>query len=202
MSSTLTEQSVASSALSVTAKSGRNDLTLAAVRYCSAGWPILPLCHPTADRLVTSRSPSDRDEARDWWSDQPYGIACRTGAVFDALQVPPWLGRRMLPAVEHLATVIEIERSLEACWLFLVTPGAPGIPDLPRGVNVRLRGAGDWILLPPTPTLGGSARWVARSPELRLPHSLTVQWSVVRAMSGLRQDIAANGAGRPATTPS
>ena len=105
--------------------------------------------------------------------------------------MPPWLGRRLLPAVEHYATVIEVERSLQAAWLFLVTPHSPGIPDLPRAVAVRLHGTGGWILLPPTPTLGGGARWIAHPPTLRLPHSLTLQWAAVRAITTARQEIAA-----------
>lgn len=84
------------------------------MRYCTAGWPIVPVCHPTADQLVCGRSPDDPETAREWWSDRPYGIACRTGIVFDALQVPPWIGERLLPLVEHYATVIAIERPLEA----------------------------------------------------------------------------------------
>jgi len=168
-----------------------NELTASAVRYSTAGWPILPVCQPTADRLICGHTPPDPQTAREWWADQPYGIACRTGVLFDALQVPPWLGRRLLPAVEHYATVIEVERSLQAAWLFLVTPHSPGIPDLPRAVAVRLHGTGGWILLPPTPTLGGGARWIAHPPTLRLPHSLTLQWAAVRAITTARQEIAA-----------
>jgi hypothetical protein len=175
----------------VTALSAAHELAVAAARYSAAGWPILPVRQPAADRLVCGQSPPDPETAREWWSDQPYGIACRTGVLFDALQVPRWLGRRLLPAVEHNATVIEVERSLEAAWLFLVTPGSPGIPDLPRAVAVRLHGRGAWVLLPPTPTLGGSARWIVRPVELRLPHSLTMQWSVIRAVSAARHEIAA-----------
>lgn len=198
MSSTLTEQLVAEPLHSVTGPYVNNELTLAAVRYCAAGWPILPVCHPTADRLVCGRSPSDPQTARDWWSDQPYGIACRTGVIFDALQVPPWLGKRLLPPIEHYATVIEIERSLHTAWLFLVTPGSPRIPDLPRAANVTLHGAHGWILLPPTSTLGGSVRWIARPKELRLPHSLPLQWSVIRTVNSARQEMAARR--RPRTT--
>jgi len=188
VSSTLTEQLVAAQIRSVTGPYATHELTLAAVRYCTAGWPILPVCHPTADRLVCGQTPPDPDAAHAWWSDQPYGIACRTGTLFDALQVPPWLGRRLLPAVEHYATVLEVERSLGAVWLFLVTPGSPRIPDLPRAAAVQLHGAGGWILLPPTPTLGGSARWVNRPPELRLVHSLTLQWAVIRAVTCIRRE--------------
>lgn len=193
MSSTLPEQLVPAQSRNVTGPYVNDALTLAAVRYCAAGWPILPACQPAADRLVCGRSPEDPETAREWWADQPYGIACRTGVLFDALQVPLWLGRRLLPPIQHYASVIEIERPLEIAWLFLVTAGSPRIPDLPHTTTVRLHGAGQWILLPPTPTLGGFARWVTRPPELRLPHSLTMQWSVVRAINTARHEIAAGG---------
>jgi len=144
----------------------------------------VPVRQPTADRLVCGHTPPDPETAREWWAGQGYGIGCRTGELFDALQVPPWLGKRLLPAVEHSASVIEVERSLEAAWLFLVTPGSPGIPDLPRAVTVRLRGVGDWILLAPTPTIGGSARWISRPAELRLPHSLPHSLTLQRGVIG------------------
>ena len=192
VSSTLTEQPVSAQSQPVTDVPKAHELTVAAVRYCASGWPILPVCQPTADRLVCGQTPPDPDTARQWWADQPYGIACRTGVLFDALQVPPWLGRRLLPAVEHYGTVIEVERSLEAYWLFLVTAGSPGIPDLPRAVTVRLHGTGGWILLPPTPTLGGASRWINRPPDLRLPHSLTLQWAAIRAITVARHQIAAS----------
>lgn len=190
MSSTLTEQPSDLPSPTVT------DTTIAqlqgaAVRLCANGWPILPVCYPTADRLVIGITPPDPETAADWWSEQPYGIACRTGELFDAIQVPIWLGERLLPAVEHYATVIEVRRSLEAFWLFLVTKGARRITDLPRNCGLIVRGTGEWILVPPTPTLGGGTRWVARQRELRLPHSLSLQWAAVRAVSMARRERAA-----------
>ncbi|MGH8573953.1 MAG: bifunctional DNA primase/polymerase [Gammaproteobacteria bacterium] len=158
------------------------ELRAAAVGYWAAGWPVVPVCHPEGDRLVCGRPPPDAESVREWWSERPYGIGCHTGIVFDALVVPRWLGERVLPAVEHHAPVIEVERSPEVAWLFLVTPGSPRITDLPRGAAVRLVGAGGWINLPPSATRAGSARWVNRPDEPRLPHSLTMQWSVLRAL--------------------
>jgi hypothetical protein len=116
--------------------------------------------------------------------------------LFDALQVPPWLGQRVLTTLDHYATVAAVERSLEACWLFFVTPGSPGIPDLPRGVGVRLYGAGGWVPLPPTPQLGGAVRWVNRPNQLKLPHSLTLQWTMLRSITAARQEQ-----GRASTAP-
>jgi hypothetical protein len=137
-----------------------------------------------ADHPIIGFSPADPKTAGEWWSDRPYGIACRTGVLFDAVQVPRWLGPALLRAAGPHATVVEVAGALDAVWLFLVTPGAPGIPDLPRHVDVRLHGAGGWVLLPPTPTLGGSVSWIAGDGEPPLPHSLTLQWALTRTASG------------------
>ncbi|HEY0638066.1 MAG TPA: bifunctional DNA primase/polymerase [Pseudonocardiaceae bacterium] len=161
-------------------------LRAAAIRLTTAGWPILPVTYPIPDHLVSTISPADATMAEHWWGDQPYGIACRTGETFDVVEVPSWLGPFVLRSVDHYASVVEVTQSLEASWLFFVTPGSPRIQDLPRAVPVTLHGRGGWVLLPPTPTLGGGCRWVARPPALRLPHSLCLQWSVVRAINAAR----------------
>jgi hypothetical protein len=165
-------------------------LRAAAVRYLAAGWPILPAREPTNEQLVCNRGPADPRTAAQWWSDRPYGIACRTGVLFDVLQVPGWLGEQVLPGVEHHGGALIRQRSLEVVWQFLVTPGAPTIAELPAGSGVRLIGAGRWIVLPPTPVLGGGTRWATRPrlPGFRPPHSLTVQWAVVRAMTRAQRE--------------
>jgi len=96
----------------------------------------------------------------------------------------------VLPTVEHYGAVMVLERSLSSVWQFLVAPGSPSIPDLPRHSGARLLGKGETILLPPTPTVGGAARWIARPtlPETKLPHSLHVQWAVVRATTAVRHE--------------
>jgi Bifunctional DNA primase/polymerase, N-terminal len=195
VSSTLPEQPSEGSTRSVISHARdqlKEQLKGSAVRLCRDGWPVLPLRYPEGDRLLTNHGPGDPETAAEWWSDQPYGIACRTGELFDVLQVPPWLGQRLLPGIEHYASVIEVPRSsLEIVWLLPVTPGNRRIDDLPRDCNVELRGHGDWIVLPPTPTLGGAARWVSHQEKLRLPHSLNTQWAAVRALSAARRERAA-----------
>lgn len=192
MHSTLPEQSASDPAPSVT-NEWHPDLVArlraTAARLVSAGWPIVPVTHPDAERLVVDRCVPDAATAAQWWADEPYGVAVRTGLLFDVVDVPSWLGPLVLPAVAHHATVVETVRPLSATWSFLVTTGSPRIPDLPRGVDVRLRGVGDRLVLPPSTVLGGSTRWVARAralDDLRLPHSLTLQWAVVRAVVAAR----------------
>lgn len=201
MHSTRPEQLPSGPTLSVTSEwrsSLLPRLRATATHLVAAGWPIVAVSHPDAEQVVVDRCVPDAGTAADWWADEPYGIACRTGALFDAVEVPSWLGPLVLPAVEHCATVVEIVRPLAATWLFLVTPGSPRIPDLPRDAHARLLGSGDLVVLPPSIVLGGSTRWVARPrplDDLRLPHSLALQWAVVRAVVAARHRAAARHVG-------
>lgn len=158
----------------------------AAVEYTQAGWPILPIETPTADRLICGTSPRDTATAQEWWTDQPYGIACYTGEIFDALEMPTQLGEQVLPMLSQQDPPAVVEVPLTGNWLFLVTPGSRRIPDLPPGSGVRLHGKGRWILLPPTPVVGGSVTWISR-PNGRLPHSMTAQWAARRALFSARR---------------
>jgi hypothetical protein len=157
----------------------------AAMEYTRAGWPILPVETPTADRLICGRSPRDATTVEEWWTDQAYGIACYTGEAFDALEMPTQLGERVLPMLSAHGPPAVIEVPLTGNWLFLVTPGSPRIADLPAGSGVRLHGKGRWILLPPTPVMGGAVAWIGR-PYGRLPHSMTAQWTARRALVSAR----------------
>lgn len=140
-------------------------LRMAAVDYVTAGWPILPTS-PTGDRLVAGRGPVDAPTAYEWWSDKPYGIACRVGDRFDVLQVPVELGEHVLATLRrnHPVTPPVIEIPTQGSWLFAVTPYARRIPELPAHGPVRLCRRDTWILLPPTPVLDGEVLWVCRPP--------------------------------------
>jgi Bifunctional DNA primase/polymerase, N-terminal len=157
----------------------------AAIEYTQAGWPILPVETPTADRLICGRSPQDVTTAEEWWTDQAYGIACYTGEAFDALEMPAQLGERVRPMLSQHGPPAVIEVPMTGNWLFLVTPGARRIADLPAGSGVRLNGKGRWILLPPTPVVGGTVAWIGH-PNGRLPHSMMAQWAVRRALVSAR----------------
>lgn len=164
-------------------------LRAAAVDYATTGWPILPVATPTADRLICGRCPPDPETAYEWWSDEePYGIACRTGEVFDVVEMPARLGELALPALSQHGHPAIVEVPLTGTWMFLVTPGARRITDLPGDSQVRLRGRGWWILLPPTLVVGGAVAWVGLAGR-RIPHSLTVQWAALRALRGARRAI-------------
>lgn len=164
----------------------------AAVDYSREGWPVLPL-DPESGRPVCSRPPDDPDQARQWWSDRPYGIGCPAGVCFDVVQMPSWLGERLLLGMEHIAIVWEVQRPLACTWWFLVTPGAPIVTELRHvAPGVQLHGTDALVRLPPTPVQGGISRWVARQPHHdeppRLPHSLTLQWAAIRAANAARTE--------------
>jgi len=177
----------------------------AAVAYVKAGWPVLPLRGPSYEQFVCNRGPSDGASARLWWSDQPYGIGCRTGLLFDVIQVPASLGRPLMTVLKELNTVLVIEVDALAAWWFFVSPGSPVIGDFPRECQVRMLAAGGWVALPPTPCRGGPTSWVAAPPAHTvpwgsLPNSLQMQWAVVRAWNSRRTDatsrVAIDDAGR------
>jgi Bifunctional DNA primase/polymerase, N-terminal len=155
------------------------------VDYTRAGWPVLPVEVPTADRLICGRSPGDATTAEEWWTEQAYGIACYTGELFDALEMPTQLGEQVLAMLSQHGPPAVIEVPLTGNWLFLVTPGAPRIADLPAASGVRLHGKRRWILLPPTPVIGGAVAWIGQ-PKGRFPHSMTAQWTARRALVNAR----------------
>jgi hypothetical protein len=160
----------------------------AAAGYVRAGWPILPVETPTGDRLICGRCPRDVATVHDWWAEEPYGIAGCAGDVFDVVEMPTWLGALVLPSLRQHGNPAVVEVPLTGSWLFLVTPGSPRITDLPAGCGVTLHGEGRWILLPPTPVVGGSVAWVGQDGRRgRLPHSMTVQWAALKAFVAARR---------------
>jgi hypothetical protein len=172
----------------------------AALRYVLAGWPILPIRPPVPDsapsvsvrRLASHRPPSDVDTAADWWGGaHAYGIAAVVGIHFDVLSVPAPLGPPMLEFLRR-SPVVAIDHP-GGWWLFLTTPGAPAIDDIPRGRGIAIHRAGSYVPLPPSTTATAPVEWAYRVTPLaemitpgpadqpRLPHSLIVQQAAARA---------------------
>lgn len=185
----------------------RDRLCDAAVAYCAAGWPVLPTRAPGFSQLVCGQGPATPEVAFQWWSEQVYGIGCSVGRLFDVVQAPASIGRRMLlklagPGLPVLQARIGHGHGV-LVWRFLVRPGAPRIRDLPAACAVRVIGDGCWMSLPPTPAAGGSVLWVTpalgrasgtllsdmASPEVvslrGLPHSLHVQWAALHALTAI-----------------
>lgn len=148
--------------------------------YLVAGWPIVPL-RPAGDQVVTLMSPRTQAMAVEWWSDRPYGIACRVGELFDVIEVPARLGQDVLNDLRQggrgPASVIEIPR--QDRWLFLVTPSRSVTPELDAyRRQVRLV-QDDWVPLPPTPTASGTVVWISQG---AFGHSLVTQFAILTAL--------------------
>jgi hypothetical protein len=187
----------------------RDSLCDAAVAYAAGGWSILPTRGPGFEEPVCLRPPVAAEHAFGWWSDRAYGIACRTGDLFDTVAVSAELGRAMLPRLvaHHLPVLRVFDRERVETWHFLVTPGSPRIADLPRASPVRLIGRGGCIPLPPTPIADVAVRWLAYEPgvvarvrmlpvvtpelvSLRtLPHSLQLQWAALRTLTAMNSSM-------------
>ena len=183
----------ASEGLVNTGKGRRIDRrTLTAVsEYVTDGWPILPLS-PAGDRLVAGMSPDNVGTAIEWWSDRPYGIACRIGQRFDILEVPVGLGERLVTHLSQAYRPIAVAHVPEqASWLFLVSPASPLITEL-RGFQrfVRLRREG-WIPLPPTPTTRGRVTWISHGV---IPHSLIAQGAAFKLLQSQSVSALTEGA--------
>jgi hypothetical protein len=177
----------------------------AALRYTIAGWPVLPVRLPAPAHspdlslraMVSHHPPADADTAQDWWGGpHPYGIAALVGIHFDVVAVPTRIGPATLTQLRRTpATVIEHPGGW---WLYLVTPDAPALTDLPRRSGITILRAGSYLPLPPTPLTAGLVEWAVRTTPLadlitpaptnqpRLPHSLLVQQAAARATTSTR----------------
>lgn len=161
----------------------------AVAAYVSAGWPILPLS-PAADQVVSGLVPPDVETALEWWSDRPYGIACRVGELFDVIELPPQLGAHVLDELHRgarsAASMIEVP--YQGRWLALVTPGSPLMMELAGHRRVvRLRRDG-WVPLPPTAVVGGRVVWTSQG---AITHSLVTQAAIVNVMRQLARPAVA-----------
>ena len=148
--------------------------------YLAAGWPIVPL-RPAGDQVVTWMSPRTPAMAMEWWSDRPYGIACRVGELFDLIEMPKVLGQDVLHELRQAgrgpASVIEIPQ--QERWLFLVTPGRPVTQDLAAYRHVVRLVRSGWVPLPPTPLAGATVTWISQG---AFGHCLVTQFAALTAL--------------------
>jgi hypothetical protein len=172
-----------------------DELAASASRYVRAGWPVAPVRLPvrasgaavSVRELVVHVPPADAGAAARCWS-QPAGIAALTGVAFDVLAVSGPVGALITAGFTDGA--ITAARHPDGTWLLPVTPGTPLAERLHGARGVRLHGAGEYVLLPPTPTASGLLTWVAGPltrgavGHLELPHSLAVQRAILDALHG------------------
>jgi hypothetical protein len=136
----------------------------AALTYAALGWPVAPVLHDLAD--VARRATTDPARISDWWRRYPdAGIALATGGPVDALGVPSLVGRAALARLQEVGLAVGPVAGTQHRYHFLVAAGGRdqfmthherlGVPYL----DISYHGAGDAILLPPSPLDGYPVRW-------------------------------------------
>lgn len=153
------------------------DLKRAALCYATHGWPVVPaayfdngkyVCvqldcdeggpHPIW-RLWQERATTKQSVVASWYRMFTFAIALPTGIAFDVLEVPEALcySAQLALANSRKQTPIAVWRE-QKCRLFWVEPGATISPEL-NAMGIRVRGAGNWVPAPPTPTRSGPIQW-------------------------------------------
>jgi len=179
-----------------------------ALRYASHGWAVVPGawlsdgrfdcgrpgcltigCHPASDRWDQEATAEPKRVAA-WWRRHPRAVLLATGRSFDVLDVPAYLGVRVLGAARGRArwgdsrpTSLRgpVAVTPSGRWLFLVSPGDPLHPELAQCPDIVRHGPGSWIPAPPTVLPEGPVRWAVTPDETRwrLPESWRVQGTLL-----------------------
>lgn len=153
------------------------ELRNAAISATRWGWPVVPGTFLTPDQRwygrddATALGPiedgwqsapvTDPDEAYEIWSQHPYGVLLVCGRGVDVLEVPRRI--KLLPVLTAAGLVVPVAVSGPPLrWQVLMATGSGALlPELALA-SVRLRGAGAWVALPPTPVADlFTARWIA-----------------------------------------
>lgn len=185
-----------------------------AMRYAAHGWVVTPGaclarhrfvcgragcrttgCHPALEDWQQSAS-ADPARVAAWWRVRPHAVLLATGRAFDVLEMPAYLGQRLLEVTRSALGTVgadadELRGPVAAVpggqWLFLVRPGEPLRPELDQCRYVVRHGVGSWIPAPPTRLPEGTVRWVVTPEETRwlLPDSYRVQELLLDALYAL-----------------
>jgi len=179
-------------------------LRRAALRYSSHGWEVMPGawlagdrfscqrpgcptvgCHPALERWEDAAT-CDARRVDEWWSSRPHAVLLATGRTVDVLEVPAYLGLRVLGLARLHGHVLGPDRlpvggplavTPTGRWMFLVRPGDRLRPELAGMRDVLHHGAGSWVPAPPTRLPEGRVRWAVTPDEThwRLPDSYAIQ---------------------------
>ena len=177
------------------------DAAASATRW---GWPVMPGTFLGADQRWYGREGAtrlcpiediwveapvtDRVEAYEVWSENPYGVLLVCGRGVDVLELPEELGW-LLPAPKVPQAPLAVS-SPPRQWLLFTATGSGHLSGELARAGVRLHTAGAWVALPPTPVEPMSPqRWLA-PPQLStdgLPDTEKVQHALLTALlrSGL-----------------
>jgi hypothetical protein len=126
------------------------------------------------------------EQARQVWTNRPYGVLLVCGHGVDVLELPARLARDALPALAGTALGGPVAAVHPARWLLFVASGAGLLPKLAAWPLVALHGPGCWVPLPPTNLGPARAVWHVAPDEQRLPESEPVQHMIVAALGGGR----------------
>ncbi len=138
---------------------------------CSCGQPdcAAPGVHP-AERNWQEQATSNPARVRHWWSRHPQAsIVAPTGRSFDVIDVPEQAGFLALARLERNGALLgPVMATAPRRLLFFVLPGSgEKFPDLLRQtgwggfpLDLIYRGAGDYILAPPSRLPSGVVQWV------------------------------------------
>lgn len=176
------------------------ELRAEAIGLAFRGWPVLPGTYPAGaqwagrqDFEATGPVPVHDDwqarigtrseQVATWWAGQPYSLLLATGAGYDAIEVDVELGRRAAGVLRSVGVPVPIIATPDSRWLFLTTSDRALDTELAAS-GVVLRGAGEWITLPPSPASHGVVHWRVK-PEVcgwQIPASRVVQDALLDAL--------------------
>ena len=180
------------------------ELRRAAVSAARRGWPVVPGTYLGADRHWHGRDTArrlcpisdiwqnapviDPDHAEEIWTWEPYGVLLVCGRGVDVLELPHRMCE-LLPAPE-VPQVPVAATGPPPRWLLFTATGSGSLSCDLNLARVRLREAGAWVALPPTPVADMfTTRWT-KPPQhdtTRLPTADEVQHALFNALlrSGL-----------------
>lgn len=154
----------------------RIELRAEAVGLAARGWPIMPGTYPTSGgwtdgETLDCNGPeplhperklqlADRSESvATAWTERPYSLLVATGSVVDAVDVPAFIGKRVARLLRTVGVLAPIAATPEGRWFFLTTRAGSAAAELHAHPEVVVRGAGDWIPLPPSAHRHGIVHW-------------------------------------------
>jgi Bifunctional DNA primase/polymerase, N-terminal len=161
-----------------------SELAEAAVRYAEFGWPIFPIrpivngrcecggvrCagkHPASSGWERTIAPSPKAAELMWREELgPRGIGLLCGTVCWALDVDPrhggdvtWRDLRLQHSDDDIPLSLWSRTGGGGeHWLFAAATDIPSRADVAPGLDVR--GAGGFIVLPPSPHVSGGYQWL------------------------------------------
>ena len=153
----------------------RQLLTRSAVRYATAGWPVLPgtwwdtsrhryWCPEPGCRtrgLHPAHQPATTDPAvvRAWWATHPYTVLIPTGDAVDVLEVPGPLGRRVWRRLHLRGVSLPAASTPGGEWLLFTAPASTAVAVDAAPAGAVQHGTGSWVPAPPSALGRGPVRW-------------------------------------------